>query len=214
MSIFLGLARDHLERMANPSYGAAVNEEYSLRLAALLQREGVRHELEGELLALRDAGLLTSHGWMWFLSWARSEQLPLRDELLLDVFDRWSNVFLKAAVLEIGTAPGEQVGQGDPIALSPFLQAILTRVTHVDEALRQEERGVATRRAEEALLAMLHVESDVTLAAARALIDREWSGKAQLRAFLDATLSTLAPEAQERWGEVLRLRGDNDFRFR
>lgn len=71
MSILLGLARDHLDRMANPAYGSAVNEEYSLRLAALLQREGVGNELEAEMHSLRDAGLLTSHGWMWFLGSAR-----------------------------------------------------------------------------------------------------------------------------------------------
>lgn len=90
----------------------------------------------------------------------------------------------------------------------------MARATSTDEALRDEERGVATRRAEQALLALLHVETRSTLAAARALIGVEWPGQAQLRAFLDATLSTLAPEAQERWRELLELRGDNDLRAR
>lgn len=214
MSILLGLARDHFDRMSNPAYGPSVNEEYSLRFAALLQREGVQGALEEGILGLRNAELLTSHGWIWLLGWARSERLQLHEELLLEVFDHWSNVFLKAAVLEAGTAQGDQAEEGDPVAISPFLRNIITRVTHADESLRDEERSVATRRAEEALLAMLHVESDATLAAARALIGREWPGKTQLRAFLDATVSTLAPEAQERWAQVLRLRSNSDFRPR
>src|SRR5687767_10586038 len=136
MSSLLALARDHLDRMSNPAYGAAVNEEYSLQLAALLQQEGVRSQLRQELQSIRDADELTSHGWMWVLSWAQSERLTLHDDVLLAVFDRWSNVFLKAAVLEVGTTHAAPIAIE---ALPTFLERALSKATHTDEALRYEE---------------------------------------------------------------------------
>ncbi len=54
MSGLLSLARDYIERMANPVYGFAVNEEYSLRFAELLATEGFESSLRREVEELRD----------------------------------------------------------------------------------------------------------------------------------------------------------------
>jgi hypothetical protein len=211
MSNLLALARDHLDRMANPAFGAAVNEEYSLRLASLLQQEGNLGRLQDELQSVRDAEVLTSHGWLWLLGWARAEQLRLSEDLLIEVFNRWSNVFLKAAVLEVGVSQGDLA---TPQGLSPFLARVLAVVTHTEDALRDDERGVATRRAEEALIALLHVETTATLEAAKVLLGREWAGQARLGDFFSATLTTLEPDARERWMAALRPREDDEPRFR
>lgn len=211
MSNILALARDHMDRMANPAFGAAVNEEYSLRLASLMQEDGIYGRLRDELVSVRNADVLTSHGWLWLLGWAKAEKLPLREDLLIEVFERWSNVFLKAAVLEVGIAQEEVT---DSVALSPFLARVLGVVTRTDEVLPDEERGFATRRAEEALIALLHVETTTTLQAAQVLLDRKWSGQARLHEFFEATLTTLESGARERWIMALQPSQGPAPRFR
>lgn len=201
MSSLLALARDHLDRMANPAFGSAVNEEYSQRLAALLQQEGARGQLREELQSVRNVDVLSSHGWLWLLGWAQAEQLRLNEDLLIEVLDRWSNVFLKASVLEAGTALRES---DESDALPPFLERVLQLATRTKEAIRDDESGVETRQAEETLIALLHVETPATLKAAKALLARDWRGRWRLRNFFDATVTTLEPDARERWLEVLR----------
>jgi hypothetical protein len=60
MSDLLFLARDFIDRMANPTYGAAVNEDHALRFASLLQREGFEELFMREIREVRDRDALTS----------------------------------------------------------------------------------------------------------------------------------------------------------
>ena len=78
MSGLLSLARDYLERMANPVYGFAVNEEYSLRFAQLLETDGFESSLRREVQELRDTEELTSNGWLWLMGGQRQERSKLK----------------------------------------------------------------------------------------------------------------------------------------
>ena len=87
MSDLLALARDYIDRMANPIHGIAVNEDYALRFARLLEREGFEAALADEIRALTDKEALSSHGWLWIIRWARSRQIDILEDLLLELFE-------------------------------------------------------------------------------------------------------------------------------
>jgi hypothetical protein len=103
MSEILTLASDFIERMTNPAYGTAVNEEYSLRFAELLWRERLYGVLADEAKQLTDSNTFGSHGWLWLLNWARAHEIDLNERLLLELADRWSNVFMQTLIIDVAT---------------------------------------------------------------------------------------------------------------
>jgi len=107
MPDFLNLTADFFERMVNPAYGATVNEEYGLRLAALLSDERARSLLAHEVAQLSDPNTLTAHGWLWLLSYTRSNSIALSPDLLLQLAERWSSVSMLVAVIDAATLDEE-----------------------------------------------------------------------------------------------------------
>src|SRR5689334_11279548 len=101
MSTVLALARDFIERVSNPVFGTAVNEEYGFRLAALLESEGFERQLNEEIARLDDSGTFTSYGWLWLMGWARAKNVRMRPELLQRLFEQSSSVFVRTMILEI-----------------------------------------------------------------------------------------------------------------
>lgn len=87
MSGLLTLARDYIERMANPVYGLVTNEDYSLRFAHLLGSEGFEDTFREEIRSVRDTEALTSNGWLWLIEWARSRRVDVQEELLSELYD-------------------------------------------------------------------------------------------------------------------------------
>lgn len=49
MSNFLAVADDFLERMNNPAYGGAVNDEYAMKFARLLRDEQFEEQLNRQI---------------------------------------------------------------------------------------------------------------------------------------------------------------------
>jgi hypothetical protein len=209
MSPFFVLASDFVERMANPAYGIRVNEDHALRFATLLEREEVRSRLREEALELSSPDSLTPHGWLWLLTWARSRRVQLNEELLLDLADTWSSVFMQTLTIDVATidvldATGETTVH--PSSLSniehPFLRRLLQRVTRIEEASAKSEQP-PMQRAENTLLALLQIGRGVTLNAAVSLLSHHWGGQSSLLESYRALRAGLDDETRKIWDERL-----------
>ena len=224
MTEILTLAADFIERMSNPAYGVAVNEEYSLRFAQLLERERVAGLLNSEAREERDVNALTAHGWLWFLNWARGNDLEVNGDLLLDLSDRYSSVFMQVLIIDVATRNVESVRTGGVATVDDFgndwLRALMIRSIRqepqpeVEEKRpfdgqerveRNEERPVRTGRAETSLLALLQVDRPITINAAATLLRHPWAGRDQLANFYRWRVSDLEAESREMWEERLGI---------
>jgi len=224
MSALLTLASDFIERMANPAYGIRVNEDHALRFATLLNSEGFVSLLQEEAKQLHSTDSLTPHGWLWLLTWARSQGDQLNGELLLNLADTWSSVFMQASVidaatmdidelisqkrrrnLEFSTAPDDE-RRIRPIPLDdighPFLRSLLHHVTHVAEGDTDREE-IRTQRAENTLVALLQIDREVTLKAASSLLHHDWRGQQALLEFYRMVRAGLDDETQQIWDSRL-----------
>jgi hypothetical protein len=224
MSDLLVLARDYLDRMANPIHGSAVNEDYALRFARLFERDGFEAALADEIRGLRDKDALTSHGWLWIIRWARSRHIDVSEDLLLDLFEEWSSIPAKCTVVDLATYRSEL----DPsifvsfmnLPLSMFPQRFLGRLMRNATTITEEELGLhgdrgrderrrrmvrLTARAESLLVILIQVATPITLAAARTLVRHQWEGHTQLFEFLQVLASPLDAETRNVWSEQLGL---------
>jgi len=213
MSGLLSLARDYLDRMANPVYGLAVNEEYSLRFAQLLETDGFESSLRREVKELRDTEELTSNGWLWLMGWAKTREIEVKDDLLLDLFNQWSSISARCAIVDLAIhqyRPDLRVSRGLP--LSEFPHPLLARMLHdateiVDEREQRIDRSRRearrTGRAEDLLLVLLQVEAPITIAAASTLLRHQWDGHEQLVTYLRELAATWDGETRGLWGEAL-----------
>lgn len=221
MSEILTLARDYIEHMANPVYGLSVNEDYSIRFAVLLRSDEFEGRLRQEIRELTTEDTLTSYGWIWLLSWARSRRIDLPENLLVDLFGEWSSVFVRSSVLDIGTQNADYThGQwkGSSIGEFPnqFIRRIMLQATESPEApqvpisrkgleraevLREPEPVMSL--AESTLIALLQLGTPLTLDAATVFLRDEWKGHDQLVRFFWAICDSLDPETRELWIERL-----------
>lgn len=211
MSSLLELAADFLDRMTNPAFGADANEEYTLRFSALLSGDA-GERLRSEAAQLQSADALTPHAWAWLLRWAKSNQVPLGGPLLVDLCERWESAAFKAIVIDAGTgrraARGRNVGVAD--FPDPWLRTVLVRATRPtstedthdhDSPLRVSSRH--SRHAQSLLMALLLVETDVTLDAASSLLREDWHGRNDLLRYFWGRADALDPETREVWRERL-----------
>ena len=190
MSGMLSLARDYMERMANPVYGFAVNEDYSLRFAQLLETEGFESSLRREIEELRDTEELTSNGWLWLIGWAKARRIELEEELLLDLFNEWSNISARCAIVDLAIhqyRPEVERSRVFPLGEfpHPFLARILRRATEVpagqeariDRPMPHPAYWRSASRAEDLLVVLLQVDDPITIAAAATLLRHGWEGE-------------------------------------
>lgn len=214
MSDLLILARDYLDRMANPIYGFATNEDYSLRFAGLLSREGFQGSLSEGIQQLREPADLTSYGWLWIIGWARSQHIDLSEELLVKLFEQWSSVFARCAIVDLATYDTEfepSVKFSLEEFPNRFLAMILRGATEVREEHRREDhlpRKEPTswaERAQDVLVVLLQVGTPITLGAASALLGHQWEGHEQLFEFLVGLASSLDEETRAEWSTRLQL---------
>jgi hypothetical protein len=215
MSGLLILARDYIERMTNPLYGFSTNEDYSLRFAHLLRMEGFENSLRKEIEELRDSQALTSNGWLWLIGWARSGRIHLREDLLLELFEEWSSVVGRCAIVDLATYLSEMEPEAD-VTLRDFPNSFLAKILRgVTETREGHARGIdrhrpdleqLTIRAEDTLIVFLQIGTPLTLAAASALLRYQWTGHEQLLEFLRVLVEPLDPETRSVWSARLHLR--------
>ena len=216
MSEILTLARDYIERMANPVYGSSVNEEYSIRFASLLSLDGFESRLNEEISSLEDRNTLTSYGWLWLLEWAKSRRITLNEELLVGLFEEWSSVFVRSDIVDVATqraeAPGGNV-RNFSVKEFPnrFLTRIMVRATERPEERersdsqrfhednRKRENVPSTAMAESALISFMQVGRPITLDAAAVLLRDEWQGQEHLLRYFWAKLDSIDEETRANW---------------
>jgi hypothetical protein len=224
MSSLLELAADFFDRMANPAHGAQVNEEYALRLAALLDGE-LESRLTEEARRLSDAQALTPHGWMWVLGWSKAHEVRLDDALLTALCEQWESSTFKAMVIENAIGfQHDNVEASAPAATfsiddvdGTWLRELIRRAVQITPSdndqpdPRQAEFPGNSRNASESivrrhsrhahslLVALLLVDQYVTLNAASALLRHPWVGRPALLESFEARVMALDPESQSIW---------------
>jgi hypothetical protein len=216
MSEILILARDYIERMANPVYGSSVNEEYSIRFATLLSLDGFESRLNEEISGLKDRNTLTSYGWLWLLEWAKSRQISLDEELLVGLFEEWSSVFVRSDIVDVATQRSDEVsGNFRNFSVkefpSTFLSRIMVRATRLPEEVerqesqkfpeenRKRETVPSTAMAESALISFMQVGRPITLDASAVLLRDEWQGQQHLLRYFWAKLDSIDEETRANW---------------
>ena len=202
MSDVLTLASDFIDRMSNPGYGIRVNEDYSLRFANLLSSEGFDRLIQAEAGRLSDVNALSPHGWLWLLGWARAKDVSLNDKLLLDLAERWSNVFMQVSVIELATQRSDWDQRAEVTSLENFdhawLRELMRRCTKWSN-MEQVKPEDYTGRSERCLIALLQVGRDITLDAASSLLNHHWLGQATLLKFFWLRCDLLDEETRSIW---------------
>lgn len=211
MSQVLALASDFIERMSNPTYGISVNEDYSLRFAALLSSKGFDDLLRREIAQLRDPETLSPHSWLWLLSWARSKEISLDEKLLLHLTENLSSIFMQVATIDLATRRTDWMRRKSVASLQefdhPWLSKLLRRCTEIHGKQDTKHVHVDTRRSETVLIALMQVGSDITLDAASTLLNHPWIGQSVLLQFFWSLCNELDDETRDTW--VSRLRPPN-----
>jgi hypothetical protein len=195
--------------MANPVYGYTTNEDYSMRFAKLLESEGFEDQLGEEIRTLRDRDALTSHGWLWLIGWAKSRNIDLAEDLLVDLFEEWWSVYARCAIIDLATHrnEGQLRSTDNPLNEFPnrFLAKIMLLATKPEEAEGStNELSRQTGRAESVLVSLLQVGRPITLEAASVLLRHHWKGQAQLLEFFWALCNSLDRETRDAWVERLK----------
>lgn len=194
MADLLMLGAEFFDRLSNPAYGIRTNEDYSLRLASLLDSDGFGDFVRQEVARMRDPDSLTVHGWLWLLTWARANDARIPAGLLFDLVRRWSSVFMQVLIVDLATWDEKDRPADRSEWLSNYLQ------WSVDVAGDAgERRDVDTRRAETAFIALLQVGRPITIEAAARLLRREWVGRPQLFEFYRNWTEGLDEESREMW---------------
>ena len=211
MTSLLILARDSLERAANPAYGVAANDEHAARLAAVIGPADVERFMS-EVARLDDPANLTSYGWAWVLEFAISHNVALDRELLSDLCQRWDVPALKALVIE---AAIEFDQPAEPNAeVVEWLTRVVERAAPLlvlpdDDRLVDDDETyslgeIDTGSAEALLTALLVVGTESTINAARQLFARQWLGSRQLDDFVRSNLNDSDPLARVPWQALQR----------
>jgi hypothetical protein len=195
--------------MANPVFGLSVNEEYALEFGQLLQSKEFAEQLRQDIQSLQHPTDMTSHAWMWLLGWARSNQVTLQPQLLVELFDQWSSVFVKADIVDLIVTESPRLQRPDERhdqegVLNPMIAKILERATYVERSGEDNESGATSLvtplgRAEAALIALLQVGQPGTLQAAQTLLRRQWPGRQRLLEFFWSLVDSLEEETRVAW---------------
>jgi hypothetical protein len=208
MSTLLPLAADYIERMANPVFGIATNEDYAIKFGKLLESEDFEARLREEIETLRDTDVLSSHGWLWLFDWAKSTSVDLDQELLLRLFHEWASPFVRAEIVQLATRGFQGVtGVNDRTNVFDFPNGFLARI--MIDVIRpgegnnlERERSWGTR-AQSVLVAFLQAGSPIALDAASALLRHRWEGQRELLDFFWVLHDSLDPETQGAWFDRL-----------
>jgi hypothetical protein len=212
MSGLLALARDYIERMANPVYGFSTNEEYSQRFGELVETEGFDQSLRGEVETLRDTDTLTSNGWLWLLGWARSRRIRLNEDLLLTLFEQWASVPARCAIIELATM-GVERDLWTSFSIQEFPDSFLAQLLRRSVAINGNNLGemptrapsLPTAHAENLLIVLMQVGTPLTVAAASALLRHQWRGHEALFNFALVLADSVDTETRRVWSDQLRV---------
>jgi hypothetical protein len=217
MSRLLGLTAEFFERVMNPAYGIAVNDDYGIRLLGMLKDEVFEESLKQEAKEVKDTRVLTAHGWLWLLSWARSVDTTLDPDLLLGLAVETGSILLQVQAIDLATRDAEvRRSRGTPSVVEfrhEWLRKLLMKCVAEsaakdisDEVAGKYKSRDYTRLAESILIALLQVGNDACIEAASALVNHNWSGHQQVRDFLAERAKEADGETRRQWMSKLRIR--------
>jgi hypothetical protein len=132
----LAIAESFIDRMTNPRYGPAVNEEYAMRFTELLNGDpGFATELANLSLDPEDIDSLPACAWPWYLEWRRLEGAPPPTADFFEVlFAATDDPAIRLAVVQ--SALSERAADSSQ---DDFPDAALAPLS--DPGLGSEERG-------------------------------------------------------------------------
>jgi hypothetical protein len=203
MSTMLTLAAEFLDRMTNPSYGPAINEDYSLRFAVLMSAENSDKSLDEEIGLLENVNTLGPYVWLWIINRARSRDIILSEDLLLHLTGRWPDVFIQAPVIDLATRNAEWSSPENVVSIKsfghPWLSRLLQQCTGYRNDVADRSMFTLSRRAELSLISLLQVGKGITLDAASTLLNHSWEGRSHLVEFFWYRWDQLDEETQVIW---------------
>jgi hypothetical protein len=211
------LEAEFFDRMANPVYGAQVNDEYALRFAQLIDTEAT-YRMAQEVRQVRSVSALTPSGWSWLLGWVRTQpEAELNPTVLQELCERWESATFKAEVIRTAlsrsdrpVSPDRDTGyQSDIDALpDPWLRDLLFRSMRPENTEQSDaepndpgraEPPLHSRHVYSLLMALILVDTEESLDAAAALLKYPWPGHESLVTAFWGRVNALEEEAQAVW---------------
>ncbi|SOB81373.1 hypothetical protein [Streptomyces sp. 1331.2] len=222
MKAFLGLSADFIDRMANPVYGAGVNQAYASRFADLLRRdERLPAQLSADDLSEVDTDLLSMQSWIWYLKWLTKQQELPRDEFLDALYEDAGDSLLRLIIFESVMTNPVVVRRYSNIheqwavpleELPPCWPRNL--VLHLVSAEPAGARDIESRPTEqlpevlELAFSLLQVGNAAALAMLRGLLAYQWPMRGELISLVDTALlqsSGLEASELDQWRRRLGL---------
>jgi hypothetical protein len=107
------LAAEFFDRMANPVYGAQVNEEYTLRFARLMD-DGATSRMAQEVREIGSVSALSPSAWSWLLGWVRTQpEAELDESVLRNLCEQWESTTFKAEVIRTALSRSDRPTPSD-----------------------------------------------------------------------------------------------------
>ena len=211
MGSLIELMSEFADRMMNPVFGAGQNEEYALRLARAVDGN-FDERLAAEVGRLDTTSALTPYGWSWLLRWAKNTGTQMSPEILLRLCEEWESSTFKAQIIDVATYRSGYESRDVAVDVREFpnewLRQIMTRaitdVQNTADSSDDSPSSGSSRHAQSLLIALIFVESDLTLAAASALLNQQWYGQAATLDFFWGRTDILDLETRTAWVEILR----------
>jgi hypothetical protein len=222
MSSLIELASEFLDRIGNPAYGAQINEEYAIRLTALLgiDTPEIDRRFATEVAALDDVEALTPTGWLWVLRWARAHDVRMSPDLLRALVERWEATSFKAVAIETAIADADDAERSETWLAGLVDRAVRTEITgdttrprdfggdepdRNQKSIRPPSERRGSRHAYSLFLALVACDTAATTNAASDLVGRDWDGAEDLVLSVWARLDSLDDESRDVWLSRLQI---------
>jgi hypothetical protein len=202
----LPLLADFIDRLAAPSYGVAVNDEYAFRFAVATEGDAeFARQLADLELGSADLPSLTIDGWLWYLAWRRdvSAKVPEPD-FLTALYDVTAQPIVRLRVVqEVTWHPSTkrafaEIPAGHAVTLrelpAPWLGDQLLRAT------RPDREGEPAAEAIELANYLIQLGDEVSTRVLRALLSERWIGRRDLVTHVQTGLDALGEDpARGEW---------------
>jgi hypothetical protein len=206
----LVLVADFIERLANPTYGRVLNEQYSQRFAdAVGDDEEFVGRLADRTLRASDVPTFTTAAWLWFLAWRRPHSTAPPAADFLDALFEDPDPLVRVRVIQEVTWHPTTVEamagvSAQDVPLSdlpvPWLPTRLFGIVHND-------REFAVAEAQDIALSLVQLGDDVSLRTLGAFLRVQWRGQDAVAAIVDDALPPRPANEYEVDAEYARWRG-------
>jgi hypothetical protein len=215
MNALIGLVADFLDHLSDPGFGRQTNESYNLRLGSLLDKdERLSEQLANADLGPDDVSSLSLASWLWYLRWRtlHGGQVP-DDAFLSQLYDTTNEPIVRLRVVEtvVMHYRGDQATtdwgpERRGLSLLPD-NWLRHRMESIVGERESEASAPPAEQAWELSAYLLQLGDDFSLAALRALLAEQWSGRPFLITQVEAVLARpgLEPETVEQLRRRLGL---------